>query len=400
MGKQVLFEGKEGMKASLRWQHSPEAEAAHATHALLSIDAPSAAEGEQVAGRTCFVIDASGSMGGQPLELAVKALRSALDRLPDDEEVAVVAFGSTAEVVLPACRASQGRARMGDWHPRIMGSTALHAGWHMGATTVASMAGASSSHARVLLLTDGHANIGIVDQVELSRQLGALASQGITTSTMGLGENYDQRMLEVLAEAGQGVFDHVQSPNDIAAALASQLGDTGQMWARDIAIQLPRGMELADQGKLPALLRGRSINVLIKVQLQEAGVEEEAMLLSWTQGDQRHHAQLKPSCQRGPGGQADPKVAEAIEALGFAQAQREAAELAAQGRAAEAERMLSAMQGHYASLGTESGRAFAGQIAASSKLLETNGSAAYSFTLRSQSFNNRRGRIAGEEQSK
>jgi Ca-activated chloride channel homolog len=117
-----------------------------------------------------FVLDRSGSMGGQnKLGLAKQAVVEAIHRLEGEDRFAVVTYDDQLEVVIPSTVASTPeRARAADRLRSIdaRGSTNLHGGWLTGCEQVAVGLDAAGVN-RVLLLTDGLANIGIIDHPEL-----------------------------------------------------------------------------------------------------------------------------------------------------------------------------------------------------------------------------------------
>jgi len=85
------------------------------------------------------------------------------------------------------------------------GSTNLAEGWLRGAEQVASHLAAEGVN-RVLLLTDGLANVGITDPAQLAAHAAQLRKRGVATSTIGVGEDFDESLLQALADAGGGHF--------------------------------------------------------------------------------------------------------------------------------------------------------------------------------------------------
>ena len=219
---------------------------------LIELDAPAAtAERRREPVNIAFVLDRSGSMGGRKIQLARKAVETAIDRLLSEDRFAVVAYDDRIDVVVestPASREAKDGAlrRIRDIDAR--GSTNLGGGWLKGAEQVAlnqAVAGGGGVH-RVLLLTDGLANQGITDPAELARHAGELRARGIGTSTFGVGEDFDDTLLQGMADAGGGHFYYIERPEQITDLIASEVGELLEIVAREAAIELtaPDGMTI------------------------------------------------------------------------------------------------------------------------------------------------------------
>ena len=98
---------------------------------------------------------------------------------------------------------------------------------------------------RILLLTDGLANDGLTERSQLASLAGELRQRRITTSTFGVGDDFDERLLRDIAHEGGGNFYFVESPLQIPDLLTSELGEALAVVARDAALQiaLPAGAE-------------------------------------------------------------------------------------------------------------------------------------------------------------
>jgi Ca-activated chloride channel family protein len=196
-----------------------------------------------------FVLDRSGSMGGQnKLGLAKQAVVEAIHRLEAEDRFSVVTYDDQLEVVIPSTIASAAeRARAADRLRTIdaRGSTNLHGGWLTGCEQVA---GGLAPHGvnRVLLLTDGLANIGITDHAELQRLAGELRDRGITTSTFGVGTDFDESLLQGMADAGGGHFYFIGDVAQMRDHITSEVGETLDVVAREVVLDLvvPDGVRI------------------------------------------------------------------------------------------------------------------------------------------------------------
>lgn len=150
-----------------------------------------------------FVIDRSGSMGSGRLELVKQTILELLSRLNRNDFLSVVSFDDNAIVDVEMKRVSEHnmsevRRRIGDMRPG--GSTNLEMGYRKGIEQ-ASLAGVET---KIVLLSDGQANAGVVDPALLGQLAARVTEHLITTSTIGIGTGYDERILDALAVASSG----------------------------------------------------------------------------------------------------------------------------------------------------------------------------------------------------
>ena len=99
---------------------------------------------------------------------------------------------------------------------------------------------------RTLLLTDGLANVGITDRFELETHAAELRRRGVSTSTFGVGRDFDEALLEAMAGTGGGNFYYIQDERQIADFMTSELGEALEVVARDVRLDvgLPFGAQL------------------------------------------------------------------------------------------------------------------------------------------------------------
>ncbi len=76
---------------------------------------------------------------------------------------------------------------------------------------------------RILLLTDVQANVGLRRCSEIAPLVGQAAENGISTSCIGLGDDYEERLLTAMAEAGSGNLVHLTSPQQLEAIFRAEL---------------------------------------------------------------------------------------------------------------------------------------------------------------------------------
>src|SRR6185369_4410647 len=187
-----------------------------------------------------IVLDRSGSMSGEKLELAKRAVETAVDRLLPTDRFAIVCYDDRIDVVVEATAASREAKTNAIERLRAIdarGSTDLAGGLLRGAEQVA-LAMAPAGVNRVLVLTDGLANVGIVDPAELARHARELRARGVTTSTFGVGADFDEALLQSMADAGGGHFYFIEHAAQIQDHIATEVGELLQVVARDVSLEV------------------------------------------------------------------------------------------------------------------------------------------------------------------
>ena len=186
---------------------------------------------------TALVIDRSGSMGGDRIAAAKEGARVALERLPDDDTIALVAYNHEVQVLSDAARLGRSRDELASAIKQLRagGTTALYAGVEEGGRQVEEHLSDDNVN-RVILLSDGLANVGPSSPHELARLGRKLASRGITVSTIGLGLDYNEDLIQRLAPASDGNHVFVERPSDLAEIFDREFGDALSVAARDIDI--------------------------------------------------------------------------------------------------------------------------------------------------------------------
>jgi Ca-activated chloride channel family protein len=176
-----------------------------------------------------FVLDRSGSMSGQPLEEAKRCVAAMVGLMGPQDRAALVVYDDHVQVVLPSTPVvSHATFRAALAGIGSGGMTNLHGGWLAGARQVADHL-TDAGVGRVILLSDGNANQGVVDPAAIEDQVRALAAAHVSTSTYGLGVSFNEDLMVMMAKAGGGsgyfgeTADHLMEPFrtefDLMAAL-------------------------------------------------------------------------------------------------------------------------------------------------------------------------------------
>ena len=190
-----------------------------------------------------IVIDRSGSMAGQPLDEAKRAAGFLIDGLADGDRAAIIAYDNEVRTLVSlrdvadrhAFRTALSQIDQG-------GATNLHGGWFRGAEVLAP-ATTQGSLSRVILLSDGCANAGLTEPQAIARQCGELAEAGVTTSTYGLGRNFNEDLMVAMARAGRGNNYYGQTALDLMDPFREEFALLNAICARrvELVLSTPHG---------------------------------------------------------------------------------------------------------------------------------------------------------------
>jgi Ca-activated chloride channel family protein len=199
----------------------------------------------------CIVLDRSGSMEGAKIEKARQAAAMAVDKLADDDIFSLVTYDEETDLLIPPERIGN-RDHREELKARIQriqagGSTALHAGVVLGAKQVRRSFDKERVN-RVILLSDGLANVGPSTTSDLARLGRELRGDGIAVSTIGLGDDYNEDLMTALAEASNANYYYVKDAEKLPGIFAQELGSARSLLARTVIIRIeaPDGVHLKE----------------------------------------------------------------------------------------------------------------------------------------------------------
>ncbi|MDJ0687686.1 MAG: VWA domain-containing protein [Xenococcaceae cyanobacterium MO_188.B32] len=229
-----------------------------------------------------LVLDRSGSMAGYPLQNAKTAAQQLVEYLTSEDYLSVVIYDDKAQTVLPTQLVTDksnikniiGKIGVG-------GCTNLSGGWLMGCDNVQSQQDKEKLN-RVLLLTDGQANVGVVDPQVLTKTAQEKAEAGIFTTTLGFGHYFNEDLLISMADAGKGNFYFIQSPEDAADVFRVEMESLVSVVAQNLKVQL----ELTEGVEVTELLNSYSStknNNILEIFLGDVyGVETKPLALQFS----------------------------------------------------------------------------------------------------------------------
>jgi Ca-activated chloride channel family protein len=226
-----------------------------------------------------LVLDRSGSMAGsKKMPFAREAASFVVRQLLPTDRVSVTVFDDRIETIVPNAPAADKPGlvrRIEQVGPR--GSTDLHGGWVEGGRQAESQL-AEGGINRVLLLTDGLANVGVTDPNTIATEARGLAARGVGTTTLGVGDDYNEDLLEAMASAGDGHYYFIESPAQLVDIFQTELHGLMAMLGQKVSLGLePCGgaavsdvlndFEKAPTGRLmlPNLVVGMPVLVLVRL---------------------------------------------------------------------------------------------------------------------------------------
>lgn len=195
------------------------------------------------------VLDASGSMSDRgKIDYARQAAKLLANSLDADDRFSLITFNDSARTLIPAMPVRDHhaleRAIDGIFYG---GGTNLFAGLEQGGDQVLNSV-QPGMVGRVVVLSDGHANVGLTTPSAFAKLSSDLSAGGVAVSAIGLGRDYNEDLLAQMADIGGGTYDWVDDPRNLPVVLADELERTASVVARGVQVnvQLPPNVQPLD----------------------------------------------------------------------------------------------------------------------------------------------------------
>lgn len=260
-----------------------------------------------------LVIDRSGSMSGHnKITYARAAACYGVQQLLPSDRVSVTIYDDQVETLVASTLATDKAhilSQIARIEPRNM--TALHAGWVEGGVQVSRYLNSEQLN-RVILLSDGLANVGEANPDIIASDVRKLTERGVSTTTMGVGDDYNEDLLEGMASSGDGNYYYIESSEQLPAIFQMELQGLMATIGRRVSlgIEPQAGVEVADvindlevtrkgRFRLPNLVMGNPFVVVVRLKVPAMAQPKDLCYfrLAWDDPEQHQRQKIRVPLQ-------------------------------------------------------------------------------------------------------
>src|SRR4051812_42321353 len=226
--------------------------------------------GVQVPGATrspvnvALVIDRSGSMAGEKLAQAKQAARKLVEQLGDEDRISVIHFGSEVRTFAGTWATSSNKERLLSYIDGIYdeGGTNIGDGLDAGKVQLLKARGQFKVN-RIILMSDGEPTEGVTNAADLEQLARDIRGQGVTLSAVGLGTDFNEDLMQGLAENGSGAYAYLRDGSQLATIFQKDLQQASTTIARDVMLKLdlPDGVQLGDVLGYRSIAEGHTVTI-------------------------------------------------------------------------------------------------------------------------------------------
>jgi hypothetical protein len=271
---------------------------------MLGLEASAVNRGKSKPLNLSVVIDRSGSMSGDKLRHVRAATRLLFGQLNSDDIFSIVAYDDNVRDVMsptPVGSARDVDSKIASIHSG--GSTFLSGGYLRGGEMAEQYRG-NAYTSRILLLSDGLANHGVTEPESLARMASDMLSRGISTTTIGVGHDYNEFLMGQMAESGGGGAYFIENPDEAASVFQEELGYLKSLTATNVSVRFVTNIQGVRFDQLNSYKRidantyqvgdvydGQRRSIVLEIDVPshpvQSGVRMGDLLVSWhsIQGD-------------------------------------------------------------------------------------------------------------------
>jgi Ca-activated chloride channel family protein len=211
-----------------------------------------------------LVIDRSGSMNGEKIAHARQAALALLEQLDEHDRLAVVHYGNDVTVFPGTFVTDDNKRRLRSFISRIQDEGGTNIGDGLAAGKAQLDKGRTDFKVnRLILLSDGQPTVGITSATGLARLVTKFHADGTTITSIGVGLDFNEDLMQRLAEVGGGSYANIQNTTALASIFERDLKQAGATVARDVTLSmtLPDGVRFGEVLGRPATSFGNTITV-------------------------------------------------------------------------------------------------------------------------------------------
>ena len=234
--------------------------------ATLDVTANSTPERRRVPVNLALVIDRSGSMAGAKIEHARRAALQLVELLSEADRLAIVHYGNDVTTLGGRLATAENKRVMRDFISHI----AQEGGTNIGEALVAGQAELVVAQSdfrvnRLLLLSDGQPTVGITEPRGLVSVATRLRNAGVSVTALGVGADFNEDLMQALADAGGGSYGFIKDPPSTVALFERDLKQAGTLVARraSVGFTLPQGVRFIEVYGRPASQAGARVTIAL-----------------------------------------------------------------------------------------------------------------------------------------
>jgi len=213
----------------------------HTAYMAVTLEAPDQEHLARPDVDLAVVFDRSGSMDGEKLSQAKLAARQLISGLENGDRFSITAYGTEVDVLFPSTVATEQAkqaALMTISQIYTDGGTNMSGGIVAGRSQLLSLGASNDRVQRIVLISDGQANEGIVGKTELANLASQSAQQGVSITTVGVGLDFDEQTMTRIAVSGRGNYYFAESADMLAQLFSTELSRLGATVATRVQLRI------------------------------------------------------------------------------------------------------------------------------------------------------------------